>query len=74
VPVAERRLDLLAQMAHAQHDVAEALAPEQFQLMREEWFPHHGHKRLGNRVGDRAQPRRQAAPEYRHAGKGPVHG
>ena len=52
-----------AKMAEAQHNPTDALAAEQFELMREKRFARDGQQHLGNFFRQRTQPRGQTASE-----------
>jgi hypothetical protein len=63
--VADRRLDLCAQMTDAQDDVADATAAEQLELMDEKGSARHVHERFRDVTCERAKPCCRAAGQDR---------
>ena len=63
--VADHGLDLLAEMAHAEHDAVDALLAQLVELVHDERLARDVDQRLGDRLGDRAQPSGQAAGQNR---------
>ena len=64
--IADHGLDLLGEMRDAQHDPADPVGPQQLELVDDERLAGDLDQRLGDRRGDRLEPRRQATREECH--------
>ncbi len=58
--VADRILNHLSKMPDAENDARQSLAPEQLELVHDEWFPRHLNQRFRYPVTEWAQARGQS--------------